>query len=481
MLRRTGSSYRHAASLEEAFDPEKGLLSEYAVDKGASEGNLPQFNKSLLVTVNLSSRKLSSGAYLGTLGKKFFDDLYFVLFSRPRHSLFRYGLVRILAWMPEEKGTDPFLPRTVFRRNRMSITLESMAHVTEIAAVPSESISTKYMRWPSLDIEEFATVTARSKGNSAYQVPATRQDHPPAPDLLSIEPISQNLRSLPFTSDASWVAEFLQAEDRLKKEDPEFYALQSNGRLFQKHYKTPLQKAWVTYLRTAGTRFKTHARAVEAVDDARRLIADWKRAIREANGQPLKPALDKQFRTRGDGIDKRIKGMNNTDKTFAEKALDDCRAVDMSPPILLRSRRDSHPLIVHDGEFEPPNRQMALLDVVPHADLLNKLNTHDKMVCYRHVMATFSSHLSKSVVDALKLLVHVGVEEFVGTISGIHDPTKGGWYDLTQLRLRALPADMFIEIALAFEKWPFRPTIETILMATPDTQDAYSIAQGELH
>jgi len=464
------------------FDPKKRLLSEYATDKGASQGKLPQFNKSLLVTVNLSSRKVATGGFLGTLGKKFFDDLYFILFSRPRYSLFRYGLVRILAWMPEEKGKDPFIPLSVYRRSRSSITLEAIADVTEVAGLSGASISSRYTRWPSLDAEEYAAVNAKAAGSSSYQVPESRLDLPPPPELRSIEPTSQNLRNLQFTSDAAWVAEFLQIEDRLKKEDPDFYHLHANGRLVRKHYKTPLQKAWVTPLRMAGTRYKTHMRAVEVVNEARSLIAAWKSAIQEANGRALSGAVDSELRTRGDEIHQRMNSMNETDRTFAEKALDDCRAIDMSPPILSRSRRKFHPLIVRDGEFEPLNRQMALLDVIPHAGLLTKLTNYDKMVCYRHVMAIFSSHLSKPVEEAFKLLVHdTGVEEFVKTIPGIHDPTKGGWYDLTQLRLRVLPSDMFIEIALAYERWPFRPTTEALLLTAPDTQERYNVADGELH
>jgi mitochondrial transcription factor 1 len=488
LLNRAGSAYRYAANLDDALDPDKGLLSEYATENGASSGQLPKFNESLLVTVNLSGRKVAAGIYQGTLGKKFFDDLYFLFFTTPRYSLFRYGLVRILAWMPEDEGKGPFIPRTVCCRMKSSIILETMADVTEVVNIPKESVGTKYTkykRWPKLDIEEHAAIDAGAKESSA-PIPLSRQSPPPAPDLLSIEPTPRNLKSQPFNSDATWVADFLDTDARLRREDPKFYRLHAHvkqpslGR--RKTLKTTLQAKWARQRTVARTRYTTHKIAVDAVNEGRRLIAEWKSAVQEANGQPLEPALDAEFRARGDEIHSRINAMNRTNRVWAEKALDDCRAADMSPPLLLHSRRKTHPLVAHEGEFEPAPLRMAFLDVVPYPDLLARLDSHDKMVCYRHIMAEFSIHLAQPVADALKWLVHeAGLEAFVKTIPGIHDPTKGGWYDLKQLRLRALPAEMFVEIALAYEKWPFRTSTRAMLLTSPDPQARYSQSEGDLH
>ncbi|OCT53018.1 hypothetical protein CLCR_09929 [Cladophialophora carrionii] len=483
LLDSAGSRYRYATNLEEAFDPEKELLSEYASGKGASPGKLPEFNQSLLMTVNFSSRRVSQGAYLGSLGKKFFDDLFFSFFSNQAgRSLFRYGLIRILAWIPEEMGREPFVPRTVYRRFKQTIILEAMADITEVAGVPGGFGTTRYRRWPELELEEYAAINAQAKANPAHQVPKSRLDKPPAPDLRSIEPTPQNLKSLPFSSDALWIPDFVQVLERLKKEEPGFYRTHAHGRIpGEMRYKTPLQRQWAAYLREANTKHRTHMRAVEVVNEGRRLMADWKAAVQEAHGQPLDPALELQLRRRGDENHQKIQAMFETNRIWAQKALDDCRAVDMSPPILFWSRRETHPLIVRDGEFEPSSRHMALLDVVPHSKLLKKLDTHDKMVCFRHVMTTLSNCLSYSIPEAAKMLVHeAGVESFLKTIQGIHDPTLGGWYDLTQLRLRALPADMFIEIALAYERWPFRPRTESMLLATPDSQATYSAEEENI-
>ena len=479
LLRQPGSPYRHASNLEEALDPQNELLSKYATDKGGSGGKLPQFNDSLLVTMNLSSRKVRSGGWIGGLGNKFFDDLFFSLFSNPQYSVFRYGLVRMLAWMPEEKGSGPFLPRTAYRRTRSSITVETVADVTEVAGVSAESVSTRYKRWPRLDMDEYVALSTAKKTNSVAE---GRRDPPPAPELLSIEPTAHNLRTQRLSTDATWVAEFLECEDRLKLEDPDFIRLFHNGEVSRADAKTPLQLSWATRMQTASTCHRSHMKAVEEVEETRRLISDWKTAFWKADRKPVAAYRDKALRRRGDAVHRRIQALDKTSRLWAEKAIDDCRAADMSPPMLLHSRRQTDPLIVRTGEFEPPNRRMALLDVVPHRTLLGRVDTYDKVVCTRHVMATFSGHMSQSVADALKLLVHdTGVDAFVKTVPGIHDPTQGGWYDLKQLRLRALPAQMFVEIALSYESWPFRSSISSMLLTSPDTQDEFTAPERGLH
>jgi hypothetical protein len=157
---------------------------------------------------------------------------------------------------------------------------------------------------------------------------------------------------------------------------------------------------------------------------------------------------------------------------WAQKAIDDCRSMDLTPPILFWSQRPSNPLNVFYDDFKPSTRHMALLDIKPQPNAcLHKLDTTDKLFCYRHVMNVLTYHLHKSVAHAFKLLVHdTGVEEFAKTVEGIYDLSRGGWFDLTTLRLRALPSDLFVEIALAYERWPFRPSVESLLMARMDSQ-----------
>ncbi|KIW89445.1 uncharacterized protein Z519_09601 [Cladophialophora bantiana CBS 173.52] len=483
LLKSHGSRYRHATILEDVFDPEKRLLTRYDTEKAGPVGKLPEYNGSLLMTVNLSGAKISIGGYMGSLSRKFFDELYLSLLSGPSAGFFRYGLIRVLAWIPDHEKNS-YIPRTVHARHKQTVMLEATTDIAEVAGAPAETKSTRYRKWTDLELEEFAIIDARAKKISGYEIPKLRLDTPAPRELLSIEPTPRNLRKAHFTSDAEWVPRLLQLDSHIRKKYPHWYRRYASGQSIRKlGLKTPLQKEWGELLRRANTTHKTHMKAVELVNQERQLISEWKLEIRQAKNNSLNPDTERSLRNRAEAIKENLKTLNRTNRIFAEKAIDDCRAWDLSPPILAWNRRETHPLIVHDDEFDAPsrnNRHMTLLDVIPRADLISRIDTYDKMVCFRFVVASLSLYFSKSVAEALKSLVHEGLDDFVKTIPGIHDPTKGGWYDLTTLRVRVLPTDMFVEIGLAYERWPFRMTTEAILMATADPTAGYSGQEDDL-
>ncbi|KIY03196.1 uncharacterized protein Z520_01663 [Fonsecaea multimorphosa CBS 102226] len=474
LLKSHGSAYRHATLLEDVFDPGKQLLTQYDVEKAASLEKPPEHNRSLLMTVNLSGTKISIGGYMGSPSKKFFDELYLSLLSNTHTGFFRYGLVRVLAWVPEYEK-DTFIPRTVHTRRKQTIMLEATTDITEVAGASTETKSTRHRKWPDLELEELAVVDARAKAIPGYKIPKSRLEKPPPRELLTIEPTPRNLRKANFTSDAEWVPRLLELDRRIKKQYPHWYRRYASGESIRKlGLKTPLHKEWGELLRRAKTTRKTHLKAVELVNQERQLISEWKLEICTATNHQLDLATEISFQERAEAIKNNLKAFNRTNRIFAEKAIDDCRAWDMSPPVLAWNRREAHPLIAHDGEFDAPRRYMALLDVTPRADLISKIDNYDKMVCFRYIVTLLSLSLSRSVAAALRTLVHEGLNDFVKTIPGIHDPTKGGWYDLTTLRVRVLPMEMFVEIGLAYEKWPFRMTTEAILMANSDPNAGYS-------
>lgn len=460
--------YRHAWNLEEALDPQRRLLSAYDTEKGGSKDKLPRVNESLLVTINCSGRVVSTERFVGRMAMKFFNDLYDSFLFRRGFDLFRYGMVRVLVWMRQDATHPPFLPRTAYARSKQMIMLEGFADITEVAGLPSAPVSTLFGRWPALEQEDYTAINTRLKGSPNLAIPESRLEGPPLQELRAVFPSPQNLREMPYFSDAAWVSQFLQDDAALKRKDPKFireYMRKKPGVRF-KNFKTPLHKEWAENFRQGKTRHQTHLKAVELVNESRQLLADWKSAVVEANGRPLDPSLERQLRERGDENHQKIQAQSYDNRLWAEKAIDDCRAKDLSPPVLQWSRRETHPLIVQPGEFQPSYEPMVLLDVVPRtAEVLTKLDTMDKKLCYQHIVAAFTWQLSKSVFELLKRLVSEdGVEAFAKTIPSVYDPTKGGWYDLSQLRIRSLPAEMFVDIAVAFEKWPFRPSIKSMLM-----------------
>lgn len=470
LLNLPDSKYRHATLIRDVLDPGNGLLSEYDANLGRSSTNAPQYNPLLLLTANLAGQNLKIANYVGSPSRRFLDDLFLSL-GRARNDLNRYGLVRVLAWIPDDEK-DAYLPRTVSARRKQAVLLETSHTITEVAGAPSDSKSTRYRKWPEIELEDIARVQGKQDA-AGIKTPATRRTEGPHPRLLSVTPDPTSIREASFTSDAAWVPRFLELDDRLRNQYPEWYQkaldeLSSN----LSYFTTPEQKDWSMLLRRAKTAHKTHMEAVDIIKQERALRLEWNDLLLKSKDGSLEPSVETRLQNAADGLDVRLHKLSRTNRKLAEKAIDDYRAFDLSPPAMSWNRRKIQPLIVHDGEFHP-RRRLAFLDVVPNPWFVSKVDTYDKQVCFNHVVKSLYFYFTKSVNEGLKSLVHEGVEDFAKTIPGIHDPTKAGWYDLNSLRLRSLPVEMFVEIALAYEKWPFRLSTEAILMLTQDPQAAY--------
>jgi hypothetical protein len=474
------ATYKHAVLLEDALDPQHGLLSQYGAGGDANTRNTPpKHNSSLLLTVNLSGPHLRTANYAGAPSRKFFDDLYLSLWGI-RSNVHRYGLLRVLAWVPDDEK-DAYIPRTVSVRRKQAVMLEASSQVREVAGASTNHKSTFFRKWPRIDAEDFARVQAKEKEAGLKKLPDSRRDQTPPPDLLSIEPTVARLRSATgFSSDAGWVSKFQQLDEHLRTHDPAWYkTYAAAGKFHRQHLKTPAQKAWRVLLKRAQSAHRTHTKAVELVERQRELEREWKNCIK---GGALTSSEDERFRRLADTLQTQIKQLNRTDRAFAEKAIDDCRAMDLRPPVTAWNQRDTNPVLVQDTDFGPKGRgrHMALLDVLPRPEFVSAVQTHDAMVVFGFVTKILSLNAAKSVREALVVLVHEeGLEDFVAKIPDIHDLTKGGWYDLSALRVRSLPADLLVQIAQAYESWPFRRSTESILMAGPDPQAAYSLGEDD--
>jgi hypothetical protein len=141
-----------------------------------------------------------------------------------------------------------------------------------------------------------------------------------------------------------------------------------------------------------------------------------------------------------------------------DRMIDDARAFDSSPPVLAWDRRDAEPVLVEDTDFYTPEA-LPLVDFRPKLDIISRLDTASKQVCFNYVTGVLLQSSSRTVRSALKVLVQNGVDEFLQRVPGLRDPRRGGKPNLTDLRVRSLPVDLFVDLAIAFESWPFRPEL----------------------
>jgi len=64
----------------------------------------------------------------------------------------------------------------------------------------------------------------------------------------------------------------------------------------------------------------------------------------------------------------------------------------------------------------------------------------------------------------MQSVLGAGVPEFLETVPSIEHLKE--IHDLDDLRVRSLPAQTLVDIAIAFEAWPFRPSIEQMVLSS---------------
>ncbi|KAK5061194.1 hypothetical protein LTR84_007736 [Exophiala bonariae] len=481
LLDAPNSKYRHATVLDDVFDPAKGLLSHYPPSSSTTP-NRTQLNPNVLMTVNLSGPKISHHGYMGTVSKLFINNLWHSHWGQ-RGDLYRHGMFRTLAWIPHE---DKFVivPRSVALRRRQSILLEATTAVHELAA-PSR-LDRKHVgqgqRFADIDLEDHQRVKASEEG-SGVSTPLSRQQPLPPPSLNAVSPIKAIRQKAAFVSDAKWLPELRELDSYARARYPQTYkqaiarleaqakppepdvtkkpkvysGVKAKDAFLLEH---PKGRDWRRLLARIYTEHKTRLRAIDLVNQQRLLEREWKDAILTNS---LDALSEKDLQERADLLGSKLNKLAKNNKVFAEKAIDDYRAYDHQPRVLAWNNRVAEPLLVHKHEFSPSTNQMALFDLVPTADLNHRLDTEEKLICFGHLMSFVSIYSSKSVYEVCSMIISGDVENFLQTIQDIHDPTKGGWYDLKMLRIRSLPTNLFVEIAVAFEQWPFRPSTQTLM------------------
>ncbi|RVX75197.1 hypothetical protein B0A52_00549 [Exophiala mesophila] len=464
LLTSSNSTYRHAETLEAALDPANGHLSEYPLQH-VEKPLAP--NPSLLVTVNLSGPRSQTKTFVGSAGKKFMHDLIASHWARGSQ-LYRYGYVRVLAWIPAHEG-NVYIPRSVVTRQKLSVMLEASMKL-QLLCIPSLETSrypTRDHPDPILEQQDFNRVETQDPLFAS--LPEPRRLLPPRPHLLTIEPTPTALRQSTFSTNAIWVLRFLELDQDLKQSDPEFYELTTQPALpfetLRAHAKMdPKRRDWFKYLATAKTTYKSRMHALALVEKHRKIDAAL-RSLPSAAGSHLREPLYKRLAL----LDHDVSTMTRTNRRWIEKLIDDYRVLDLDPPVLAWSHRDHQPLATHADEFCPESQSLALVDITPRPDFTTPFESEGQSLCFVHVMNLASEMMHKPVDQFLSQLVPGGLEEFLKTFPDIREPSKGGWHDLTALRTRTLPADMFVKLALAYHDWPFRVSTREMLLKSDDS------------
>ena len=457
LLQEQGSSYRHVNNLKDAFDKDLGLLSDRNTRQHTSTPIT--YNTSLVLNFNLTGAYKPAAREAGTNAKYFINNFYASLFGL-RNQIFQYGLVRILAWIPDD-DKDSLVPRTVYHRTKQSLQLETASSITEVVGGrPNRNVKTliRDHRWYDLDVEnEEALLAGQDVKIPNYTV--QRLDEPLLPPLAALPADMEQLRAGKYRDSSSIVADLLKLDEKLK--GTEWYHKQSLKPAPKHHnQETDDQKEWRRLMQRLKTLHVQYMDIKKLVDRLRSI----EHALREEHGKDFTSTKVMELRAEAERLRVRVKTWRPENMTMARKAIDDYRAYDSQPKALSWNKRSANPLIMHAHETAP-QKPVTLLDIVPDPRFRQQLDTNSKIVCYDYVTMKLCSRWSKDVQSGLSGLLQGGVDEFVDTVPSLKDPVQGGWHDLSDLRIRSLSAKLFMDIALAFEKWAFRPEVEKMQLS----------------
>ena len=432
--------------------------------------------------------KTLADTFVGSSGKYQMHGFYTSM-CQQGVGLHKFGLARLLAWMPDGDKLS-ILPRSVAARSKQAIEWDTVADVHEIAGGTCYQIGRiPERRMYTLDLESGRNVEAKAAESGID----TQLRRPPEPARLpgSYDPNKkgelQELQNSPYKP--AWIDQLLHLEKMdqdgtIRKLDQkqrsrvaaqiaveeEFNPLKYDGlsypivQMAKRNHELGLchsvERRKLRILQnTSVAQYNKHMKIIQITEDVRKL----ERLSRNTPPQREVDADQKEILELRGKIDIERAKFTREKHLAVNKHIDDFRAFDQAPPVLSWDRRITEPLLAQRDEFYP-RKTLALLDVKPRPapNLSSRLDTLEKQICFEHVLVVLLRGGSRPIAIALRELIPGGVEQFLERVPSLQDPAKGGSRDLSDLRSRSLPSETFVDLALAYESWPFRPDIASL-------------------
>ncbi len=427
----------------------------HQVERKYAAHETPQRNDTLLVTMNLSmfpKRKFRAFDSLSQL-------VVFQLLSsiRPGSLFQKYGLVRMLLWLPEhEKGV--LVPRTIQGRKKIAIESEiSTDWVSEVAGgdpIDPEMVRSAYWfrRDQVLEHESTQAVLKRMR-KGRFALPPGRE---PKHVLDYLEYLKANPD--PSATDGKRIVErpFIAEMEKL---EADFAA-----GLFEKGSEQYKRLKTLHYLRDYKERRSNTV--VEMIQKRDAITRVYARAGKNPERLARAAALGQAW----------IDEVNGFEKTLRSSILlqrDNIHALRQDPPVLNWDRRPYEPLVVRSDEFYP-RVPTALLDIQPKAvapvlrDMGPGSGRGGDMF---DLILRGLTHRGTEPVPKLLNHIYPGADEGVTpNCPSLANPALGGspLEGIGGVPTRALNQRQFVEITEAWMKWPFKPSYAELVSKSLD-------------
>jgi mitochondrial transcription factor 1 len=432
------------------------------ITKTLSRGSI---NHTLLILANLTSLKAIQSQSQSSVSSKYLQD-YISGMMNQENSLHHYGLVRMVTWVPDDEK-HIFLPRTITERKKFSVRLDLTAQVKEVAGADREDTpTTRARRQHDLTIRSEQLVAERSKLSDPWDPPNRRPSPstPPWYEIGLVPDALEELRRLPHT--LPWHDELLDFEDMWAKKNernPQKASSRRREGAGRPRSKEPeslrfLRAKFLT-VRKAKTIAQQWANRQNEIDKVE--IACSSGGLMPSTAPTIREDTQQKAHDLHTEMDQGRKDL----ALLARKYIDDIRGFEQHPSLLQWDRRTVEPLVVQDKEFHQP-KKMALLDIRPMPEALEKLNDFDKRTCFDFLLNILFRNPSQPIRNDLTTVVQGGLDDFIGRVPDLTNLSKGGNPNLDDLRARTLPVDLLVQLVLALETWPFRMQTHEMIMNT---------------
>lgn len=478
LLRQSESAYRLAPTINDALDDKQDFLSPQLRETCASAAS-PSSTSQLIITANLAQRVVASNGFQGPMSKLFLEHYYrSIAMGTGAFPWHRYGFVRLLAWVPEADKLS-FMPRCTLWRFRSAKQLEAVCHVTEFVSPSVNNGSASMIRpWYRAQLDSAEEVAAKSSASKII-IPTYRQQPSPQPPTSFYTPIEQNFPLLQSIKNRPpLVNEYIAAYNEFKASDPEWLDrfMQNPKMLMRERIKDKTHpKSRFAQLRsrmktTHGHHQNVDALAQQQVDIERRLIAFRRNDPEDIAGYR---DLVKTITPMWDRLKSQQGALFKDSRVAVKKAVDDLRALLHTPHVLSWNNRTFEPLLCHPKKDFYPNNAMSLMDFIPRLEYVQTFNTGERQITFDYLSHVLDFVRAISVKEALSTLVggDEAFEKFVGKIGepggipSLTDPLYGGLHDLDDFRLRTMSIQQLTDVVLAYEKWPWRLSVNAMIDA----------------
>lgn len=438
---------------------EEGLLPD-AEGHGGPPPTTEVPNNLILIVADLAGQRHRAVGERGASTSAHLKAIDFSHAVRHRSGFQHYGPTRMLMWLSDE-DKRPLLPRTVGYRGKLSVYMEAVLHLEEVVGLPHTS-DANMRREDALDIESSKQVAKRMQ-ETDIKIPLHRQARRGGiSDLSGVSrPWHRELQELEEGFQRGKFSQYVErpAAESIDEELPRVKSARAKSRDLGSctpEYKRMMTLRYVIDGQNVTVdRINTVLRKQESID---KLYLDLHREDIKATEQAeIVKALDSRIQDFKDDLGtlttKQLKTLFFLD--------DDRRAFAMDPPLLMWDRRKAEPLLAEEDEFYASGK-IALLDFQPKAADEMPM-TWEQSIYFDYISTSLFGPRGQATLKHLKTMAPGAFEALVPQVPEIRDPRKGGRYDLDSLRVRAVTPEMIHGLAVAWDKWVFKPPIEDAL------------------